>query len=111
MRGRDLRNGNTKSCGCRNLEKVIKRIQKQTVNHSNPASLSSTKLSKKNTSGVRGVCPTKRGMWRATVGYKGKQIYLGEYVKKEEAIAARKKGEELYVKPVLEENRFQNSEE
>lgn len=110
VRDRDLRTGNSKSCGCLNLEKATKKIQKQTVDHSNPASLASKKLSKKNTSGVRGVCPTKRGTWRATVGYKGKQIYLGEYAKKEDAVAARKKGEELYVAPIIEKSGRKESE-
>lgn len=55
-----------------------------------------------NTSGYRGVCPSK-GKWRATIGHKGKQIYLGEYENIEDAIAARKEGEEKYFAIVLKE--------
>lgn len=103
VRGRDLKTGNTKSCGCVNLEKPIERIRKNTVNHSNPSSIRSSKLSAANTSGHRGVCPTKTGKWRATIGYKGKQIYLGEYADIQDAIAARKAGEKEYFEPVLRE--------
>ena len=102
VKGADLRSGNTKSCGCLNAEKYTERIKRQTIGHSNPASIRSEKLSPHNTSGVRGVCPTKRGTWRAYIGYKGQQIFLGEFAKKADAIAARKDGEEKYFKPVLD---------
>lgn len=103
VKGADLRSGNTKSCGCYNAEKKTARIKKQTVNHSNPASIQSKKLSSANTSGVRGVCPTKSGRWRAYIGHKGQYIFLGEFSRKEDAVAARKAGEEKYFKTVLEE--------
>ena len=103
VRGRDLRSGGTKSCGCLDLERATEIIKKRTINHSNVEFIKSEKLSKKNTSGVRGVCPTKHGRWRAVIGYKGKQIYLGEYSDIKDAIAARKRGEELYFKPVIDE--------
>lgn len=102
VRGRDLRSGNTKSCGCLDVEKAAKRIRKQTVDHSNPKAIKTKKLSASNTSGIRGVCPTKRGMWRAYIGYKGTQIFLGEFSKFEDAVKARRAGEEKYFKPVLE---------
>ena len=103
MRGRDLRSGGTKSCGCLDLENAVERIKAQTVNHSNPAAIKTKKLSTHNTSGIRGVCPTKRGAWRAYIGHKGKQIYLGEYTDIKGAISARKAGEEKYQSPILEE--------
>ena len=99
--GNDLRRNNTKSCGCLNKEKYTERIKKQTVNHSNISSIKSKKISKKNTSGVRGVCPTKRGRWRAYIGHKGKNVFLGEFSKKEDAIAARRKAEEQFFIPIL----------
>lgn len=103
VRGGDLRNGNTKSCGCANLESATETIRKRTVDHSNPEAIMTKKLSKSNTSGVRGVCPTKNGYWRAYIGHKGKNIYLGTYADIKDAIAARKASEEKYHKPVLEE--------
>lgn len=99
--GNDLRRNNTKSCGCLNKEKYTERIKKQTVNYSNISSIKSKKISKKNTSGVRGVCPTKRGRWRAYIGHKGKNVFLGEFSKKEDAIAARRKAEEQFFIPIL----------
>lgn len=111
VRGRDLRSGGTKSCGCLDLQRATDTIKKRTINHSNIESIKSKKLSKKNTSGVRGVCPTKAGRWRAVIGYKGKQIYLGEFPNIEDAIMARKAGEEKYFKPVIEEiEGMQNTE-
>ena len=89
VRGRDLRSGVTKSCGCLDLEKSVDRIKKETVNRSNPSRIKSKKLSMLNTSGVKGVCPTKTGRWRAYIGHKGKQVFLGEYSQKEDAVQAR----------------------
>lgn len=104
IRGRDLRSGNTKSCGCLNKEKYVERINKNTVNHSNISYIKSKKLSVRNTTGVGGVCPTKRGLYRATIGHKGKQIYLGEFSKLEDAVKARKDAEKIYFDSVLCKN-------
>lgn len=104
VRGRDLRSGGTKSCGCMDKERATELIKRQTVNHSNPNSIKSKKISKANTSVTRGVSPTKSGKWRATIGYKGKQIYLGEYWDKESAIKARKIAEEKFYKPLFQQN-------
>lgn len=101
--GNDLKRGNTKSCGCLNREKKVETIKKQTVNHSNINVIKSKKISKKNTSGIRGVCPTKNGRWRAYIGHKGKNIFLGEFSRKEDAVKARKKAEEKYFVSVLKE--------
>ena len=50
-----------------------------------------------NTSGHKGVSKIKRsGKWRAYIVYKGKQINLGFFEKKEEAIEARKAAELKY---------------
>jgi hypothetical protein len=103
VRGRDLRSGGTKSCGCLDLEKAVERIKKETVNHSNISRIKSQKLSVLNTSGIKGVCPTKTGRWRAYIGHKGKQVYLGEYSQKGDAVRARKNGEKIYFGKVLEE--------
>lgn len=103
VRGRDLRSGGTKSCGCLDLEKAVDRIKKETVNHSNISRIKSQKLSVLNTSGIKGVCPTKTGRWRAYIGHKGKQVFLGEYSQKKDAIQARKTGEKIYFGKVLEE--------
>ena len=54
-------------------------------------------LSKNNSSGYQGVCFHKRvRRWQATIVQNSKQIYLGCYDTKEEAIAARKEAEHKY---------------
>lgn len=54
------------------------------------------KLDKRNKSGYTGVKKTKIETWNAQIYCNGKYINLGTYKTKEEAIAARKAGEEKY---------------
>lgn len=49
-----------------------------------------------NTSGHTGVSIAWNGMWRAEITNDRKKIYIGVYVTKEEAIAARKEAEKFY---------------
>ena len=61
---------------------------------------------KTNTSGKTGVSFDKsRGKWVAKIKLKGKNIYLGRYDKKEDAIKARLKAEEEYFVPILEKHK------
>ncbi len=65
----------------------------------------STKLSKANKSGVKGVSQDSRsGKWRAGIKFKGKSINLGYYDKFTDAVAARKRGEEEYFGSFLEDH-------
>ncbi len=65
--------------------------------------LRSTKPSKANKSGVRGVSQDSRsGKWRAGIKFKGKSINLGYYEKFEDAVKARQRGEEEYFGAFLE---------
>lgn len=57
-----------------------------------------SKISKKNTSGVIGVCKTSSNKWRAYLTINKKQIGLGIYEKFEDAVKARLKGERKYFK-------------
>lgn len=60
-------------------------------------------LQSNNTTGHAGVHFNKKnGKWNARVKVNGKVIWLGSFPTKEEAIAARKAGEEKYYKPQLE---------
>lgn len=52
-------------------------------------------VAKNNTSGTTGVS-YENGLWRAYISYKGKTIHLGGYKNKDDAIEARKKGEDKY---------------
>ena len=51
---------------------------------------------KNNTSGVAGVSRTKNGTWRAYISLNRKQINLGHFKNKEDAIKARKNAEIKY---------------
>lgn len=54
-------------------------------------------IRKNNTSGYKGVCWHKRtSKWRAQIGHNRKQIHLGYFNKKEDAIKARKQAEKKY---------------
>jgi hypothetical protein len=63
----------------------------RTVQSRNSASYSN------NTSGQKGVCRKRKG-WRAYISVAGKQISLGVYLFKQDALKARKNGEERYWK-------------
>lgn len=61
-------------------------------------------LRSNNTSGVQGVdWLAKKQRWRATICFKGKRRCLGSYEKFEDAVKARKRGEEEYHDKFLEE--------
>lgn len=65
-----------------------------------------SKLSKSNTSGIKGVCrDEKRRKWIAQLTLNGKHIHLGYYDTIEEAAEERRKAEEKYFKPILETKR------
>ena len=54
-------------------------------------------LSAANTSGVRGVYLEKKtGHWRARIKFQGKIYSLGTYITFEEAVKARRRGEEEF---------------
>ena len=70
----------------------------------------SSKSGVHNTSGVRGVFFNNRTQkWRAMLCFKGINHYLGEYKDINDAIEARKLGEEKYFEPFLKEHNFQNT--
>jgi hypothetical protein len=80
------RNGHKKDNRKENLE-----IKTQSQNMMN-ASLSSN-----NTSGVKGVSwSNKEQRWKVRIGINNKQIYIGTFINKQDAIDARKKAEEKY---------------
>lgn len=106
--GYSLIHGHYKSCGCKHDEKrdagVKEHIKNDTVEGTRKSALKA-KLHSGNKSGHKGVMWNKhRSKWTATIGFKGKQIFLGNYEDKENAIKARLAAEERYFKPILEEN-------
>ncbi|MGC4378234.1 AP2 domain-containing protein [Fictibacillus sp. Mic-4] len=108
LQGYSLLHGHYKSCGCKQPIKrdkgVKKHIEQDKVDGTRKTALKA-KLHKKNKSGHKGVMwMESRKKWKAYIGFKGKQINLGHFDEKEDAIAARKEAEEKYFKPILEEN-------
>lgn len=55
------------------------------------------KLNRNNTSGHTGVyLDGRQGKWVAQIGFKGKKYYLGSYRNKQDAVEARRQGEQLH---------------
>lgn len=94
-----------KSCGClRDKEQAAGRAFSRTLFRAgtNYPSLKNTrKLNRNSTTGVRGVCAGRKKRFRAYINLRRKHIDLGEYDKLEDAIAARKAGEEKYFAPEI----------
>lgn len=88
--------GHTKSCGC------LKRKEYRTVVDGTVVECLNTKLSKNNTSGVKGVYRS-RNKWVAYITFKKKRYNLGSYNTIDEAAYARKVGEETFFLPILEQ--------
>lgn len=106
--GSSLRAGYYKSCGCKREKKrdhgAREHEKTDRVDGTRKTALTA-KLHAKNKSGHKGVMWNKhRNKWTATIGFRGKQIFLGNYDDKEDAIKARQLAEEKYFKPILEEN-------
>lgn len=107
VQGYSLLHDHYKSCGCK---QKIKR-DAGARNHEKTDTAGGTrktalkaKLHSGNKSGHKGVrFNTQRNKWTAHIGFKGKQISLGYFTKKEDAINTRKEAEEKYHKPYLED--------
>lgn len=103
-----LRAGTYRSCGCKRVAKrdqgVKEHIQADRVDGTRKTALTA-KLHKGNKSGHKGVIWREhKQKWAAYIGFQGKQISLGHYESKEEAMAARIAGEEKFHKPYLEDD-------
>lgn len=91
IRSNDLLAGKSKNCGCERKEKLKQLYDEGTI----PCKLVSENTRKTNTSGTTGVWYNKKCQkWQAEIMFKRKKYYLGVYIQKEDAIAARKIAEE-----------------
>lgn len=99
-----LRSGQTTSCGCKPKGTFVDGTFVEL--------LRAKTIRSNNTSGVTGVewVPANH-MWRAVITFKGKRYYLGSFAKFEDAVEARKKGEEEYHDKFLEEFATGDTEE
>ena len=92
-----LQTGKTKSCGC--LQSEIYKDNLKLVDGTSVTVLEAVKRRplSDNTSGYTGVYwDVRRGKWLAQIGFKGKSYRLGAYPDKQEAVAARRRGEEMH---------------
>lgn len=97
-----LINGHTTSCGCKKNNNYINDIIKDNYYEGTfISSLKNDKLPKNNTSGYRGITKNKYGKWAVTIGFKGKNYYLGGFDKIEDAIKVRQQAEAKYYKPII----------
>lgn len=108
--GQKLRTGNTVSCGCYRKELQEGETFRKTLGMKNGtccALISSKKARKDSVSGYRGVTRVKdKNKWRAQICFQGRHMQLGTFDTKEEAIVARKEGEETFFKPYLEKQKY-----
>ena len=89
--------GHTKSCGC--LQKTAYRENLRLVDGTSVTILESTRRNpiSTNSSGHTGVYQNKKtGKWIAQLTFKRKTYYLGCYDALEEAVIARRRGEEMH---------------
>lgn len=107
-----LRSGHTKTCGCQNGAGGARPALGLTyIDGTCVEIIRAHTLRRSNTSGVQGVeWLAKKQRWRATICFKGKRRYLGSYEKFEDAVKARKRGEEEYHNKFLEEFEAGNME-
>lgn len=92
-----LQSGKTKSCGCLRTDAYTRNIK--LVGGTSVAALEASQhqLRSTNTSGYTGVYWNNScGKWYARIGFCGKSYYLGSYKDKDDAIKARKSGEEVH---------------
>ena len=66
--------------------------------------ISTATATSRSSTGIRGVSySTRRGKYRANIGFRGQKFELGWFDTIEEAAAARKAAEEKLYKPLIEE--------
>ena len=95
----DLVHHEIKSCGCyrsnvlsHNLNKGLHRIEGTCLER-----LCITKARADSKSGYVGIYIAANGSYRVSIGLQGKRHYLGTYHSLDEAVKARKRGEELHM--------------
>lgn len=104
VRSDSLKDGSVISCGCTSSENLKKGSNAGRYKGTKIHLISRRKINSNNTSGITGVSWNRKGQkWTASIWFKGKNIYLGAYIYREDAMKARKKAEEKYYKPIIEE--------
>lgn len=93
-----LQNGKTRSCGCIQQTQILKNMK---FVDGTSVTILEARINRppiaSNTSGYTGVYKDKRAnKWTAKIGFKGKMYHLGSFDNIQDAIIARKRGEEMY---------------
>ena len=102
IRTNRLRSGHTTSCGCQGPGVGLTALTY--IDGTYVEMLRAKTVRKNNTSGVTGVeWWAAKQRWRASICFKGKRHYLGSYVRFEDAVQARKRGEERFHDEFLRE--------
>ncbi|MCD7751196.1 MAG: transcriptional regulator [Lachnospiraceae bacterium] len=92
-----LQSGKTKSCGCMRAEAARDSLKLVDGTSVKMLERNTEKRYSTNTSGRTGVYPQRKtGRWASQIVFKGKTYYLGSYEKKQDAVKAREKAEEMY---------------
>ena len=99
----NLQSGKTRSCGClRRKVRTVKPMKIDMRGHiaGTCVSILLARMNRapiiSNTSGYNGVYKNTNGKWAAQITFKNKTYYLGSFDDIRQAVAARKKGEEMY---------------
>lgn len=88
--------GGTQSCGCLQRERTRQSLGLVEGTSATLLERNQGKLRRSNTSGCTGVVRTANGKWGAYISFQKKRYWLGRYTEKEDAIQARKRGEEMH---------------
>ena len=92
-----LQSGKTKSCGCLQAASIVENLKLCEGTSVTVLEASKHRVLSTNTSGYTGVYrAAKTGKWQAQITFKRKTYYLGSYDRLEDAVAARKRGEEMH---------------
>ena len=92
-----LQSGKTQSCGCLQTKLLIENLKLCEGTSVTVLETARKHKSKYNTSGYTGVYQNKRtGRWVAQITFRRKTYYLGSYGHIEDAVKARKRGEEMH---------------
>lgn len=99
-----LLNSDIISCGCALKQTAIKSREPKLYKGTDINKISTATATSRSSTGIRGVSySTRRGKYRANIGFRGQKFELGCFDTLEEAAAARKAAEERLYKPLIEE--------
>lgn len=104
-----LLSGDIISCGCKMRKNAIEARAPKLYKGTDINKISTATATSRSSTGIRGVSySTRRGKYRANIGFRGQKFELGYFDTLEEAAKARKAAEERLYKPLIEEWRDSN---